>query len=86
MNDLVIGPYLRELDAIPHHFQLHLLHASEILGYKHPDLIIHHWWFSVYRALVEDMHLYPETQEEMDKRLSDNEDAWRERNHVATQD
>jgi hypothetical protein len=71
--------YINSLDAIPHHFQLHFLHAVEILGYKHPIEIIRVWWNKVYLALVHDMHLFPETEEQMDRRLGDSESQWKER-------
>ncbi len=29
--------YLESVDELPHHFQLHFMHAAEILGYKFPD-------------------------------------------------
>lgn len=82
----IAGQYLRELDAIPHHFQLHLLHAAEIVGYKHPDPRIRGWWRQTYERLVHDMHLWPETEEQMDRRLGDSRDQWLERNDVATID
>ncbi|WP_230781543.1 hypothetical protein [Sphingomonas sp. Leaf37] len=84
--DEIVAAYLRELDAIPHHFQLHLLHAVEIVGYKHPDRAISSWWRQVYERLVHDMHLWPETEEQMDRRLGDSRDQWLERNDVATVD
>lgn len=84
--DEIVGDYLRELDAIPHHFQLHLLHAIEILGYKHPDGQIRRWWLGTYQRLVHDMHLWPETEEQMDRRLGDSREQWLERNDPATVD
>jgi hypothetical protein len=80
--DMAFYDYMRELDLVPHHFQLHFLHAAEILGYKHPDLQIRGWWINVYLKLVSDMHLLPESEEEMDRRLGDNEQAWRSREVV----
>jgi hypothetical protein len=62
----ILGRYLKDLDAIPHHFQLHLMHAFEIVGYKHPDTVIRHWFNAAYRRLVDDMHLYPESEEQND--------------------
>lgn len=82
----VVDEYLRELDAIPHHFQLHLMHAIEIVGYKHPDLRIRHWWYGVYLRLVNDMHLFPETEAQLDQRLGDNREGWLARSDPATTD
>lgn len=83
MSDRV-SEYLRELDAIPHHFQLHLLHAVEILGYKHPDDDVRTWWRETYLRLVHDMHLWPETEDQLDLRLGDDRGQWLARNDVAT--
>ena len=80
----IVGSYLRELDAIPHHFQLHLLHAAQIVGYKHPDRRIGGWWLQTYERLVHDMHLWPETEAQMDRRLGDSRETWLERNDEAT--
>lgn len=82
--DEVVDSYLRELDAIPHHFQLHLLHAAEIVGYKHSDARIRNWWERLYRRLVNDMHLHPETEDEMDSRLGDSRSGWLARADRAT--
>jgi hypothetical protein len=83
MNEIV-SEYVRDLDAIPHHFQMHLMHAIEILGYKHPDPIIRGWWNQVYIRLVNDLHLHPETEEELDSRLGDSRDGWLARADPAT--
>lgn len=79
-----ITAYLRSLDEVPHHFQLHLIHAVEILGYKHPDSDIRYWWATVYHRLVHDMHLWPETEEQLDQRLGDTREGWLARGDVAT--
>lgn len=83
MDDQV-SEYLRALDELPHHFQLHFLHAAEIVGYKHPDRQIRAWWLKTYHRLVHDMHLWPETEEQMDLRLGDDRAGWLARNDVAT--
>lgn len=75
MNEIV-SEYLRTLDAVPHHFQLHFMHAIEILGYKHPDMRICAWWSSVYLRLVRDMHLHPESEQQLDERLGDERSGW----------
>lgn len=79
-----VNGYLRELDAIPHHFQLHFLHAVEILGYKHPDDLVSTWWGGLYVRLVNDMHLHPETRAELDTRLGDTREGWLHRADPAT--
>ncbi len=72
----VAHKYMKSVDEVPHHFHLHLMHSAEILGYKHPDPWIRSWWNWFYNALVNDMHLLPETEESMDTRLGDSESAW----------
>lgn len=81
----VVERYLQSLDELPHHFQLHFMHAAEIIGYKHPDLRIRHWWNWLYRELVKDMHLSIETEADLDYRLGDSEAQWRATSSVATQ-
>lgn len=78
----LVKDYLRTVDELPHHFQLHFMHAAEILGYKHPDREIRRWWNATYLTLVNDMHLFPESEELMDRRLGDVEAQWREREEV----
>jgi hypothetical protein len=77
-----VSDYLTTVDELPHHFQLHFMHAAEILGYKHPDDVIRAWWQETYQRLVNDMHLFPETEEQMDTRLGDKEKDWRAREEV----
>jgi hypothetical protein len=77
-----VRDYLRTVDELPHHFQLHLMHAAEIIGYKHPDMHIAEFWRHTYLMLVNDMHLMPELGQEMDMRLGDSEKNWRAREEV----
>lgn len=83
LDDLV-GAYIGTLDEIPHHYQLHFMHAVEILGYKHPHPTIREWWESVYGRLVLDMHLRPESEAELDYRLGDSREQWLEHADPAT--
>lgn len=69
--------YLESVDEIPHHFQLHFMHAAEIIGYKHSDEKVRKWWAECYLKLVNDAHLMPESEERMDYRLGDKEKQWR---------
>lgn len=82
MMHLVLDEYMLTLDELPHHFQLHFMHAAEILGYRHPNDAIRQWWNEAYQRLVNDMHLAPESHEEMSRRLGDNEGAWRAKEEV----
>src|SRR5947209_667730 len=64
--DEVASQYLRAVDEMPLHFHMHLIHAAEIVGYKHPDTEIRKWWNEFYRAAVRDLHLHPESEQELD--------------------
>ncbi len=75
--DEKVSEYLRYVDELPHHFQLHFMHAAEILGYKHSDFMIRKWWNKTYNRIVNDAHLQPETCARMDWRLGDIESQWR---------
>lgn len=77
-----LDAYLKSVDEVPHHFHLHLMHAAEILGYKHPDFEIARWWQTAYCRMVNDMHLFPEPEDCMDRRLGDSEHQWREAEEV----
>lgn len=79
-----VNGYMRDLDAIPHHFQMHFMHAVEILGYKHPDHRIRHFWSRLYVRLVHDMHVWPETEQQLDSRLGDSRSGWLQRADAAT--
>ncbi len=78
----LVDSYNGHLDEVPHHFGMHFMHGTEILGYKHPQY--KYWWFGVYLRLVNDIHLHIETKEELDRRLGDTYEGWMERNDKAT--
>lgn len=74
--------YLEHVDEIPHHFQLHFMHAAQIVGFKHPVTDIRDWWRHFYEMIVNDAHLFPESEHQMDLRLGDDPEKWREREEV----
>ena len=74
--DDLASRYLRSVDEMPLHFHMHFIHAVEILGYKHPVPEIRIWWHRLYLAAVRDLHLHPEPEEELDRRLGDDLDEW----------
>jgi hypothetical protein len=81
-----VDNYMQTLDELPHHFQMHFMHAAEIIGYKHPDELIRNWWRWLYRRLVADLHLEPETEEQLDRRLGDSREQWLASADPATSD
>ncbi len=78
--------YMRQVDALHHHFQMHFMHAVEILGYKHPDSDIRLFWYLIYLRLVNDLHLHPESKAELDARLGDTHEGWLARADPASVD
>lgn len=82
--DRLVDEYLRSVDALPHHFHMHLMHAVEILGYQHPDRRIGAWWLAVYARFARDMHLLPELFADMNERLGDNRANWLKHADAAT--
>lgn len=71
---VTVARFLASLDTLPHHYIMHLLYGAEILGYKHPDLRYRRRWLGLYVDTVTEIHLKPESEEEMDTRLGD----WRQ--------
>jgi len=67
--DAVMGLFLRTLDEHNTHFLMHLVHGAEILGYKHPDSRVREEWHRFYLRVVGALHLEPESQETLEKRL-----------------
>jgi hypothetical protein len=58
-------------DELPLHFYTHLMHAAQVLHYKHPDSLIRERWGKFYYQCCDFLHMFPETESNMDKRLSD---------------
>lgn len=58
-------------DHFPHHFIMHLVHCSQVIGYKHPHRGFRDFWKKFYMYACEQFHFNPETEEQMDKRLND---------------
>lgn len=71
--------YIQSMDSIPLHAYLHLMHAAEIVGYRHPVEWIRKSWNDTYVRMAEKMHLWPESEQQLDLRLGDVESNWRAR-------
>jgi hypothetical protein len=67
--------YLDSTDELPLHFHLHLIHAAEVLAYKHPHIEVREQWKYLYTTAVKDLHMNPETELQMDRRLSDGKET-----------
>jgi hypothetical protein len=71
-------------DQYPVHYIMHLLHATEIIGYHHPDPFVGSRWQWFYENLAKCFHLNPETKEQLDDRLGACEDQFARNAEIAT--
>lgn len=60
-----------EFGHLPQHWYAHAMHALEIIAYKHEDGNIAEKAGSLYLAMVENLHLVPESYTHMMHRLSE---------------
>jgi hypothetical protein len=64
--------WLDSLDQYPMHFVMHLLHAAEIVGYRHPVHKIAEDYLWLYMtACKNNLHVRPEAESELRERLRD---------------
>lgn len=66
-----VRKFFEHHDELPKHYLAHLMHGAQILGYKHPEERFRNRWRDFYLALVDSLHLAPESEEQMDLRLGD---------------
>ena len=66
-------------DGMQLHYYSHTMHAFQILGYQHPDSEIRAFWRRLYVRMCEALHVWPESDPQMNERLGDNEAGWRAR-------
>lgn len=59
----------------PMHFYMHVTHACEIIGYKHPDPDIREWFQNAYLIICRGVHMNPESSADCDFRLRDGVDS-----------
>jgi hypothetical protein len=60
-----------EFGHLPQHWYAHAMHALEIIGYRHPDAQVASRAGVLYLQMVRNLHLNPETQQQMIDRLSE---------------
>lgn len=56
---------------LPLHWYTHVMHALEIIGYHHPDLLTRDVARGLYGGLVHALHLNEETEEQQHTRLTE---------------
>ena len=61
-----VEAFTGDLDRYPLHWVVHFIHAVEVIGYKHPDIVVSSWWREFYLRLVDALHLNPETEAEIE--------------------
>jgi hypothetical protein len=66
-----VKQFVKDWDHYPIHFVQHIMHACEVIGYKHPDRNVRIVFDFAYTRMVDKLHLYPEKMYEMDKRLTE---------------
>lgn len=60
-----------EFGHLPEHWYAHVMHSLEIIGYRHPVEEIAKICNKLYIKMVHNLHLNPETKEQMINRLSE---------------
>jgi hypothetical protein len=69
--------FFDSVDNFPHQYIAHIFHGAQILAYKHPDPRFREAWGLFYQEAVSSLHLGGESEEEMDRRLSDwDQELW----------
>ena len=63
--------FLHSMDQYPLHYVTHLMHAAQIVGYKHPEETFRAYFELLYTMIVCKFHLLPEDQQTMDARLTE---------------
>jgi hypothetical protein len=53
----------------PQHWYAHAMHVLEVIGYCHPDYVLRITCESLYKDMVKNLHLHPETRAQMMERL-----------------
>jgi len=58
-------------DELPVHYYTHFMHGAQVLAYKHPEKQIRARWLQFYFNCCNYLHVPPESEPQMDKRLND---------------
>lgn len=66
----LLDEFFADTDKYPAHFLLHLYHAAEILGYKHPHATTRGRWGLLYTWACNAFHMRVELEADLDARLN----------------
>jgi hypothetical protein len=72
----VADDFIRSRDELHQHYYEHMMHAFEIVGYKHFDEGVRDYFLALYIRMVRAKHLYPESEAQLDERLGDDPTGW----------
>lgn len=64
-----VRQFAKNCDEYPLHFVLHLMHAIEVVGYKHPDPRVRPLFYKAYVNIARSFHLQPESCEALEARM-----------------
>lgn len=65
-----VEKFAKHLDHYPNHFVTHLMHAMEIIGYKHPNIVVSKFWLDAYKNCCRGMHFNHEYEVQLNGRLA----------------
>jgi hypothetical protein len=65
----IVDLFFNDTDIYPMHFLMHLCHAAEVIGYKHPDETIRIYWSEFYFYFCHSLHMKRESKDELNARL-----------------
>lgn len=60
-----------EFGHLPQHWYAHIMHALEIIGDQHPEIMVRSNAYAMYLKMVHSLHLNPETPEQLFNRLTE---------------
>lgn len=63
--------FCENIDPMPIHYVMHVLHVLEIIAVKHPDIKVRETYDRRYKRLCDKFHLNPETPEQLDARMNE---------------
>lgn len=68
--------FRKNFDHYPIHYVTHLMHAAEIVGYKHPNCATAVAWRGFYHKVCAALHVSPEAEKQLDRRLDADEETF----------